>query len=283
MRSNEKYISAKSDYYVYTASTTAQKLYFYPVHLGYFYYEPHYLQRRERFDNFLLMLVTKGSCEVTFDGQTTTAREGTLVFLDCYAPHQYGSEVGWEAAWVHFDGPMARAYYEHIHDIYGSVITPGSFQNMRYLFDKICTPFRSREPIKEPVLSKYISNILIELLTTEPNSSQHSGTDYMDKIITYINEHFKEPISLDELSNMASLSPFYFTRLFTKETGMSPHQYVISTRMSYAKYMLKTTPISIKEIAFDSGFTSESGFCSSFKKCEGLTPSQYRNSGLKKQ
>ncbi|MDD3363319.1 MAG: AraC family transcriptional regulator [Hespellia sp.] len=278
MISNEHYISPKSDYYVYTASSTAKNLFFYPVHLGNFYYEPGYFQHRDRFDSFLLMLVIRGCCDVTVGGQTITATEGTLVLLDCYAPHEYGSMIGWEAMWIHFDGPMARRYYEHIHSVYGTVIVPESFQNMRYLFDKICKLFRSGSSIREPILSKYISNILTEVLMIEPNASQHTTIDFMDTVITHITEHFKEAISLSDLAEMASLSPFYFTRLFTRETGMSPHQYLIATRMSYAKYMLKSTSLPIKEIAFDSGFSSESGFCSAFKKHEHITPSQYRNS-----
>ena len=82
---------------------------------------------------------------------------------------------------------------------------------------------------------------------------------------------------MEMLSEKACLSPFYFTRVFTKETGMTPYQYLLSTRISAAKFLLKSTSVSIKEIACRCGFTSSSGFCTAFKKWENLTPKEYRD------
>ena len=58
---------------------------------------------------------------------------------------------------------------------------------------------------------------------------------------------------------------------------MTPHKYLITTRMSNAKFLLKTSQMSVKEIAIRSGFSDESGFCTAFKKQEGMTPNEYRN------
>ena len=91
-----------------------------------------------------------------------------------------------------------------------------------------------------------------------------------------MNEHFRENLRLEEISDSVSLSPFYFTRIFSAETGLTPHQYLIATRINTAKYLLTTGTSSIKEIAFQTGFHSESSFCSTFRKREGLTPSAYR-------
>ncbi|MFV0466888.1 MAG: helix-turn-helix domain-containing protein [Lachnospiraceae bacterium] len=279
MKSFEQLISSKSEYYIYTPSATAKKLFLYPIHIGYFYYEPYYYQKRDHFDSFLLMLITGGSCSVKVGGTFINARKGDLVLLDCYAPHQYRSNIGWQALWIHFDGTMARRFYDHILDLHGNIITPKDYQNMNFQFERLCSVFRNGVPIKESVLSKYITTILSDLLFTDSISYSRTSSEAIDETLSYISEHFKEDISLDSLAEMASLSQFYFTRLFAKETGMTPHQYLIATRISYAKYMLKSTSVSIKEIAFDSGFTSESGFCSTFKKWEHITPSQYRSSG----
>nr|WP_246367099.1 helix-turn-helix transcriptional regulator [Paraliobacillus salinarum] len=65
-------------------------------------------------------------------------------------------------------------------------------------------------------------------------------------------------------------------RTFTKETGVTPYQYVMNTRIAAARFLLKASDASIKDIAFSTGFQSESSFCTCFKKIEQLTPSQYR-------
>ncbi len=102
----------------------------------------------------------------------------------------------------------------------------------------------------------------------------------MADAISYINEHFQGDLSLEQLAAQANMSLFHFTRVFAKETGITPHQYLIKTRLSAAKYFLKSTEMSIKNIAFSTGFNSETSFCTTFKKWENVTPTQYRQSIL---
>lgn len=277
MRSHEFLVNDSSDYYLYTPSTLAHQLFFYPICVGYFYYEPRYLLRRDHYDSFLIMLVTKGCCTLKLNGNISTISEGEVAFLDCYSPHEYGSEDKWEAAWLHFDGSLARAHYEHITETSGSVIIPRNKQTVEHALQKICNIFRNGWPIREASISKYITNILTELLLAPTISNTINTSVQLEDTISYITEHFADPISLEDLATKASLSPFYFTRVFTKETGMTPHQYLIATRINSAKFLLKTTTASIKEIAFNSGFTSESSFCTTFKKWEDVTPSVYRS------
>lgn len=282
MRSYESHIAISSDYYLYTPSTLARQMFFYPICVGYFYYEPDYFLKREQYNSFLVMLITKGSCTLTLKNKQLTAYKGDVVFLNCYEPHAYGSETEWEASWLHFDGPLASLHYEHITSNWGNVIATKNTHIFEHNLNKICNIFRNSQPIREATISKYITLILTELLLTSSTSSIPNASLQLEDTITYITENFVEPISLSDLATRASLSPFYFTRIFTKETGMTPHQYLIATRLNAAKFLLKTTTFSIKEIAFNSGFTSESSFCTTFKKWESLTPSAYRFLGLTK-
>ena len=106
MISYETHVLPNSDYYVYTPSTLAKKLFFYPICTGSFRYESGYRLARDSYDSFLLMYILKGTCFVTVDDQTMQATAGQLVLLDCYAPHAYGTDSGFEALWLHFDGPI---------------------------------------------------------------------------------------------------------------------------------------------------------------------------------
>jgi AraC-type DNA-binding domain-containing proteins len=277
MRSYESNVATNSDHYVYTPSTTATNMFFYPLYCGYFHYEPNYHLKRERYDSFLIMLITKGSCSIKLANVNTTITQGQLALIDCYQPHEYYCCDHFEALWLHFDGPLARQYYEQIVATVGNIIFLKNFQFFDLLLAKIYHVFRNSEPVKEPIISKYITQILTELLLTEaPNNSTYPAKNLEDTI-TYINEHFPDSISLSHLAEKASLSPYYFSRLFTKETGMTPHQYLIATRLNFAKFLLKTTDMPVKEIAFSSGFSTESNFCFTFKKWYHLTPGQYRS------
>lgn len=280
MRSTEFKVSPQSDYYIYTPSALARKLYLYPLLTGYFIYEPGYFIERNHFDNFLIMYISKGICTVSAGSKSYTASAGQFVLLDCYHPHSYGSEDLWEAVWMHFDGPLAPAYYDEIWSGCGPVISPAHPEVLSGLLTRIYEIFRTSCPLAENTLSDYITRILNGLLfSVQGKKISALRTSSITDTIAYINEHFHESLSLDTLATQANISPYHFTRIFAKETGMTPHHYLIATRISAAKFLLKSSGTSVKEIAFRTGFQSETSFCNTFKKWEGCTPSQYRTSG----
>lgn len=277
MRSQEAKIAPASDYYVYAPSALAARLYFYPTSVGYFYYEAGYRIRRNRFDSFLIMYIAKGSCTVSIPGKTFTAGAGQFVLLDCYQPHSYGSPEPWDALWLHFDGRLARDYYEEIVSCHGNILSAEKTEKPLMQLQKIYEVFRTSSKILEGKLSGRITRLLGNFLYApeETKGNRLYGSTMADAI-SYINEHFQTDLSLDKLAAEASMSPFHFARVFTRETGITPHQYLIKTRLSAAKYLLKSTGTSVKDIAFSTGFHSETSFCNTFKKWEKVTPSQYR-------
>lgn len=277
MRSQESKVSGQSDYYIYTPSMIAQKLYIYPKYTGYFIYEAGYHIRRNSYDSYLIMYIAKGSCSIRTNDSIYKATNGQFVLLDCYKPHEYGSPGEWEACWMHFDGALAGTYYEEITSIYGQILSPQNAHKLVHSLNQICELFRSSTSITESSLSETITRMLNHLLvygSTDKRTVFHTTT--ITDSIAYIREHFKDSLSLELLSEKAGLSPYHFTRVFTRETGYTPHQHLIITRISAAKFLLHSSVAPIKEIAFNTGFNSESSFCNTFKKWENITPSQYR-------
>lgn len=173
---------------------------------------------------------------------------------------------------------MARTFYETIVLEKGSLLYPAHPDAIYRFLYNIYDTFRSRAPIAEDQISGTITNILTDLLTAETtqHATRKTQTDISDAI-SHINKYFYKSITLQELADIAALSPYYFSRVFARETGMTPHKYLITTRMANAKFLLKTSQMSVKEIAIRSGFSDESGFCTAFKKQEGMTPNEYRN------
>lgn len=86
-----------------------------------------------------------------------------------------------------------------------------------------------------------------------------------------------QPLSLEQMARQSSLSPYYFSRLFKEETGYTPHQYLVMVRINAAKYYLKSTNLSIKQITQRCGFSSQSNFCAVFRRFTGETPGVYRD------
>ena len=92
----------------------------------------------------------------------------------------------------------------------------------------------------------------------------------------YINEHFREDISLQSLSEIVHLSKYYLAHAFKEYKGMSPINYLTQVRINEARHLLDTTDFSAAKIADLTGFSSQSYFSQIFHKETGMTPNKYR-------
>ncbi len=94
----------------------------------------------------------------------------------------------------------------------------------------------------------------------------------------YIDNHFKENINLDMLSELVHVNKDYMVHSFTKEYGISPINYLISRRIEESKYLLSDTDHSLSQISHMLGFSSPSYFSQSFRRLEGMSPMEFRRS-----
>lgn len=91
----------------------------------------------------------------------------------------------------------------------------------------------------------------------------------------YLHEQYNQNISLEDLAKAANLSQFHLVRVFQKATGLPPHSYLTQLRINRAKKLLES-PLSLSQIAIDTGFTDQSHFTRYFKRTVGVSPGQYR-------
>lgn len=96
------------------------------------------------------------------------------------------------------------------------------------------------------------------------------------KVLAHVHRHIYENISVDELSEVACVSKPYLIRLFKKELGMSPLQYVNRKKVERAQLLLLTEEWAVKEVAYRMGFGDHSYFIRLFRKTTGRTPMEYR-------
>lgn len=92
----------------------------------------------------------------------------------------------------------------------------------------------------------------------------------------YIDAHFKETLTLDELAQMAHINKYYLAHSFKEEFGVSPINYQVCRRIEEGCYLLKQTDLSLAQISRILGFSSSSYFSQVFRKSQGLSPSEYR-------
>ena len=110
-----------------------------------------------------------------------------------------------------------------------------------------------------------------------------SDSKRIRKIQDYINENYKENIKLNQLAEIAGLTPVSFSRFFKLHTGKSPVDYIIETRLGHAARLLVDSSKSIAEICFECGFNNISNFNRIFRKSKDCTPKEFRDNYKKKK
>lgn len=96
----------------------------------------------------------------------------------------------------------------------------------------------------------------------------------------YINQHYQEPLSLEEIADVSGFSRFHFTRIFKQCMNMTFYEYLNQKRISKAEELLSTTSQSVTEIAMNSGFSSISAFNRTFKSVKDVLPVFTGESGI---
>lgn len=119
-------------------------------------------------------------------------------------------------------------------------------------------------------------NCLVGLFDIEV-SFQFSDENRLQKVLDYIHGHGGEKLTNIQLANIAGFDRFYFARLFRKNFGVSPQEYINNYRFTKAASLLHKK-ISIKQVAELVGFQDEKAFSRAFKKARGCPPSRYLES-----
>jgi AraC family transcriptional regulator len=96
------------------------------------------------------------------------------------------------------------------------------------------------------------------------------------RIADYIERHCTEDLRVDALAAEAGLSPAYFSELFKRTIGLSPHRYLLRARIERAREALSLTNVDLASIALELGFSSQSHLTAVFRKQVGVTPAEYR-------
>ena len=92
----------------------------------------------------------------------------------------------------------------------------------------------------------------------------------------WIDAHSHQQIDLEDAADQADISPFHFLRLFSNVLGVTPHQYLVRSRLRHAARLLADHDISVTDVAYDVGFGDLSNFVRTFHRAAGVSPRRFR-------
>lgn len=229
--------------------------------------------------DYLLIFTVSGEGSAILERNEHRLVRNSLMIFPKNMRHEYNVPEGktWEFYWIHLSGANCEALLTHITDKYGHHIHIGCLEEMgNYIEKLLTTQYRYYE--YEFFAARVISNMLfalIESLNANAKNMQKRRTLSV-KVITYIENHFRESMCLGDISASMYISTEHLIRMFHEETGMTPHQYLKQFRLRKACMLLNEPDMRIRDIAAAVGYSSLSSFIAQFKECYGLTPHRYR-------
>jgi AraC family transcriptional regulator len=278
MKCNETGVLRKSEVYFSSPSQTAKKIYFYPISAGHFFCVEGYHLVRKNYNSLLITHILDGSFTYIKDGKHITAHKGDTVILDCYKPHEYYTNDSFESIWIHIAGANSYELFEEIERSEGNLVKCKDVQHLRKLLFRVFDGMKGDYPTTELSVSLDIYKIFTELLN--PQSTKSKGkSNYEDSIQTvkeYIAENLNENLTVGALAEIVNMSSSHFSRVFKQQTGFSPYDYILISRLNRAKYLLQVTDMTVSSIAYEIGFNSESNFIYFFTENEGISPGKFR-------
>lgn len=238
-----------------------------------------------------LLYCLSGELEVTFPNQTFKLTAGDLLFINSNMVHSSRSPVPGHCLAIQF--PLEYLQTETEGE-YGQRflfdVTPDvQNQGIADLLEEIITQFKAGSLSQHLFVKSKILALLAELCESytipaaqiqDVKSLKH--LERLKIVNEYIQEHFQEELSIQEVAAAFNYNASYFSRFYKKYMGITYSDYLTSLRLEAAYRSLRDTDATILEIAYLSGFATVKAFYNSFKKNYGLSPQQYRVKYFKK-
>lgn len=163
-------------------------------------------------------------------------------------------------------------------------LSPSAVEYVRSLLNGMVDESSQQPEAYDVVVRCLLMNMLVFLCRefVHANIPGEKNLHEISAAIAYIEKNFMNPITLEQLSGIAYLSPRHFDRIFKKIYHVSPFEYILKLRLSYACDLLKDN-ISISSVAEKSGFSDSNYFARCFKKEYGCTPREMRSKLAKEE
>lgn len=247
-------------------------------------------------DELEIIYIKQGALQITINGQDYQGTAGSIFLVNPRELHLMGSS------------DLSVAYYTLLFPL--EFI---SFQSRDELETTLLQPLRSGQlifehEISDTTLKNKLCSILDEItaINLETSSMKQlktrilllqflqkiveypslivpasgSKTDMQKELLVYIQQHYTDKITLQDLAEQFHLSEKYISRYFKEHFYLTFSDYVNHLRLTHAKKLLETTELSVTEIALCSGFPNVSYFIRTFKTCYEKPPLKYRKSTI---
>lgn len=299
---NSQSSSVSSSRIIYTPSTFARTSLLHLQEVGSLQAVHPHISQREDLVSFLCFIALSGEGELSYEGQTYQLSEGDCVFIDCRKAYSHSTGYKssddhttvdnhvasvenkdanlWSLQWCHFYAPSLPAVYEKYKERGGRpVFHPDDLTPFRLLLTDLYNLASSSDYIRDMRINEKLGSLLTLLMeqSWHPESVTVSRKRMeLAAVKEYLDEHFTEKLTLDELAEHFFINKFYLSKIFKETYGTTVNNYLISKRITRAKQLLRFTDMTVDEVGVAVGMGDANYFSRMFRKVEGISPREYR-------
>ena len=233
--------------------------------------------------DYQLLYIVSGKGHFYFHGEDRVVYAGRMVLIQPRQEqhYEYFGEDKPEVYWVHFTGSdVKNILHSYNIPMDDPIFYSGASSTYSYLFKEMIHELQNCKTGYEDLLTMYLRQIFLLVQRTRQEERPTVSTyiqEEMEFARRYFNEHYNEPISIQEYAESRNMSVCYFQRNFKQIVKHTPMQYLLTIRVNNAASLLETTDYSMAEIAAIVGYEDPLYFSRLFRKIKGVSPRDYRN------
>lgn len=237
-----------------------------------------YYSHQISYESYQLLYTYQGKAEMIYQGKRYLLTPGTLLIADCTSPRSVRT-IGnlWESSDLHFYGGRSKLLYNSYFSQKSPLFTVTDFSRFQSGLEDILRAHTTVSLYRDWNVSSAMENLLLMILASAPEQSDEIP-ERIQYLITYMENNYSQPLSIDMLSEFANLSKYHLSREFKRFTGLSPHSYITQLRLNQAKSLLLHSSLPAYKVAQIVGFGDESNFIKLFKRYTNMTPGEFRSS-----
>ena len=273
-----------SDRVLYTASSFARSSLLHLQEIGELVAKRSHTSSRSGLQSFLFFVVISGSGNLTYDGKNYTLSQGSCVFINCKTPYSHTTADSdlWKLRWIHFFGPTLSSIYDKYCERGGRPafsLSTGELAQVTAVWNDLMTIAKSSDHLKDMRINEQLGALLTLIMEQSWHPEDRTTAPKRALVVdvkSYIDEHYNETISLDDLSNRFYIDKYYLTKTFRSQFGLNISTYIRDIRITKAKQLLRFSDKTVEEIGYEVGIGNPAYFSRVFKEVEGVGPKKYR-------
>jgi len=235
-----------------------------------------HLQEREEFDYYPgQTVIIPPSLAMNIDFPEATNENPTQCIALAIDQEQIKKTISYLNEFFPKEDPSSkwRLDYEKYH-----------FQNneeIAALINKVARICSERSGSKDILADLTLKELLVRIMQSQNLSTMAGDTGNANRnpltyVLNYIKANLNEKININKLTDKACMSKASFYRLFKRELGISPNDFILSEKISRAKQLLSNPGAKVAAVSYELGFSDANYFIRAFKKIEGVTPGNYQ-------